>query len=137
MTKPGKLREEYAKWTTHPDRCAICWIPTRRLMMRFSSQLDLAHIISRARGGDAGNVVGNVLFLCSSCHGSQHMSGYTFGGVKWPEIRARHLMKAKLELGELDKSELAGISGYMPGYILDLTKGLFPPEIISERQRWK
>ena len=59
MTAQANLRAEYARWTTHPARCAICWIPLRRLEgLRFNSQLEMAHIISRARAGDAGNVVG-------------------------------------------------------------------------------
>ena len=93
------LRSEYTAWTVYPDRCAICWIPTRRLELRFNRSLELAHIISRARGGHAGNVVGNVLLLCSSCHGSQHQGGYNYNATVWPDILTRHLFRAKLELG--------------------------------------
>ena len=137
MSIQAKLRAEYYGWTTQPERCAICWIPSQRLAgLRFNDRLELAHIISRARGGDVGNVVGNTLFLCSSCHGAQHQSGYNFNGAAWPDIKVRHLLRAKLELGELSIHDLAGISGYTPGYILDLTSGTLPGEIVSERLRW-
>ena len=129
------LRAEYAAWTFYPDRCAICWIPTRRLDLRFGG-LEMAHIISRARGGASGNVVGNVLFLCSSCHGSQHQSGYTYDGDIWPDIRTPHLFRAKLELAELVYSEIAAISGYTSRYIFDLTRVSWPDEITAERLRW-
>ena len=132
-----ELRAEYRGWTCYPDRCAICWIPTRRLDLRFSRSLELAHIISRARGGHAGDVVGNVVFLCSSCHGSQHQSGYTYDGVQWPEIRQEHLVRAKMEIGELSVHELSEVSGYTPRYILDLTRVSWPDEITVERMRWK
>ena len=136
MTTQAELRAEYLAWTVYPDRCAICWIPTRRLDLRFNRSLELAHIISRARGGPAGNVVGNVLFLCSSCHGAQHQSGYVYEGVEWPDIAVRHLFRAKLELGELSVHEIAETSGYTPLYILELTHTVWPRLIESERLRW-
>ena len=132
-----ELRAEYAAWTVYPDRCAICWIPTRQLYLRFNRSLEMAHIISRARGGHAGNVVGNVLFLCSSCHGSEHNSGHTYEGVKWPTLMTGHLLKAKLELRELDAREMSEIGGYMARYICDLTRVSWPSEITAERLRWK
>ena len=140
MTKKktqADLRAEYMAWTHYPDRCAICWIPTRRLDLRFNGMsLELAHIISRARGGDAGNVVGNVLLLCSSCHGAQHQSGYTYDGVQWPDIADRQLLRAKKELRELDVRELAEISGYTGAHIQELTYAVWPRLIESARLRW-
>ena len=131
------LRTEYAAWTVYPDRCAICWIPTRRLQgLRHQWRLELAHIISRARGGHAGNVVGNVLFLCSSCHGAQHNSGYVYDGTEWPDITVGHLVRAKLELGELDPEGIAGISGYTADHIWDVVQVSWPSEITAERLRW-
>ena len=136
MTAQANLRAEYARWTTHPARCAICWIPLRRLEgLRFNSQLEMAHIISRARAGDAGNVVGNVIFLCSNCHGAEHSSGYHFVRA-WPDIETRHLIKAKLELGELEPYDMAKISGYTVQWIMDLASGTYPALIVSERLRW-
>ena len=130
------LRAEYTSWTVYPARCAICWIPTRRLELRFNRSLELAHLISRARGGLAGNVVGNVLLLCSSCHGAQHQSGYTHEGVPWPDIRMSHLLRAKLEIGELSILDTAKIAGYEAQYILDLTRIAWPEAITAERLRW-
>lgn len=131
------LRAEYATWTTQPDRCAICWIPGSRVgYLRLGCDFELAHIITRARGGCNGNVVGNVLFLCTSCHGAQHQGGYTYDGVTWPDIMTRHLYRAKLELGELSVHEIAKISGYTARYILDLTRVSWPEQITAERMRW-
>ena len=132
----AELRRDYGDWTTHPDRCAICWIPTRRLAERFGNSLELAHVISRGQSGPRADVLGNVLFLCSSCHGSQHNTGYHFNGIRWPEIKQAHLFRAKLELGELSVHELAAISGYTPRYILDLTMIKWPEPIQFERWKW-
>ena len=132
-----ELRALYAAWTVYPDRCAICWIPSRRLDLRLNGYLELAHVISRARGGEAANGVGNVLFLCSSCHGSQHQYGYTYNGTRWPNIELGHLLKAKLELGELSVHDTAEISGYTARYILELTQVSWPAEIVSERLKWQ
>ena len=130
------LRSEYESWTVYPDRCAICWIPTHRLELRFNRSLELAHIISRARGGHAGNVVGNVLFLCSSCHGAQHQTGYTYDGVSWPDILVGHLLRAKRDLGELFAPQLSVISGYTARHVLEQTRASWPEAITAERLRW-
>ena len=134
----AELRAKYLAWTTQPNRCAICHIPVWQLASyRYHAQLELAHIISRARAGKAGNVVGNVLMLCSSCHGAQHQTHYTHDDEQWPELDYGHLLRAKLELGELSLHLIASISGYTDRYILERSRISWPVKITSEWIRWE
>ena len=128
----SELRSAYLASTAHPNRCAICWIPAWALKgNRWPTSFELAHIIPRSRGHAAGQVVGNVLILCSSCHQSQH-----FGLYGWPKITEGMLMLAKDEIGELDQDELARIAGATPQWVRWKIDTCTLKEFKGSRERW-
>ena len=132
-----ELRYEYSPGH---DFCAGCWIPERELRYRrHNSQLELAHIIPRSRGGNNGQCVANVLMLCSSCHGAVHNSRYIppENSKPWPELSEAHLIVFKDELVELDIPTIAHIAGWTWNHVESLMFMPIPEEIVEERYRWK
>ena len=134
---PEQLRNRYWEVGTAIDRCALCGIWEHETPYhRFSAKLDMAHIISRGKGGKRANCVENVLFLCSSCHGAQHSHNYVYDGQMWPNITLPMLVRAKGELNELDAEVVASIAGWTPEYVLELVETELPEVILMEREVW-
>jgi len=131
-TRNRQLYSVYSRSTRYPTRCAICWIPTHCLPLnRWPPALELAHIVPRSRGFNAGQVIGNVLLLCASCHHAQHN-----GGELWPEVTEGTLLLAKEEYGELDVEEVARIDHVTPAAIRDRMAAASLDQFRDERKKW-
>ena len=134
----AQLRGEYTEWTTQPDRCAMCWIPSGRCaQFRFNPALEMAHIFSRGKAGKKADCIENVILLCSTCHGAHYSTAYVYNDILWPNIDTCLLLKVKLELNEMNLDQLTIVSGFQPRFIKHLTQVAFPKQITSERMRWK
>ncbi len=133
-TPQSLLRRNYIEFTACPNRCALCWVPLRKLAeTRANNQLELAHIFS---GRGTRNSVTNVLLLCSSCHGSHHSHRYVYNNEPWPEVTTALLLKAKKELGEFDVWRLSEAVGFQPAFLEDLACRTIPPQFQTERLKW-
>jgi len=136
-TSDSDLRQLYKSHTRYPGVCALCWIPQDQCRLhRFYPDLHMAHIISRARGGQIGQCVGNVLFLCSSCHGANHECGYTYDQVKWPEVSEALLIRVKDDMCEFDPAILASIGGKTAEWYDSQRHEAIPELISAERKKW-
>lgn len=136
--EPAELRRRYRR-IKGTDKCAICWIPEKKLYgRRCCDQLQLAHIISRGVAGKKANFLTNVLMLCERCHRSQHEGGVvTDDGSYWPDVTTDIMLRVKRDRNELSTKVLAEIWGRTEDWVVTLSTVTIPPEIWSIRNQWR